>query len=189
MKYDSLDLNLYENKFLQNLLCDIPAFKGSINLKNKKPVNLPGVNKVTVSNQITAEHIVKTTTSSADTSPDGQFSLNQLFHSQNDKFKFYNGGKLRHLNPKDSQDIEKFAMKKYCERCQASNIVIQPFFLSFEHNTLYLSQNHIDTVHGEALQEFLINVKQVPHRRIYKLIVDECMMKDEVFALLLEGIY
>lgn len=80
-------------------------------------------------------------------------------------------------------------MKNYCDRVREAGKVVQPLFLSMEHNTLYLSQSHIDLVHGEALRDFLVGTGKLPHRRIYKLIIDECKMKDEVFAMLLDGIY
>jgi hypothetical protein len=45
-KYKYIDKNLYENKFLQNLLSDIPAYKGQLNLKGRKkqPPKIAGAN-------------------------------------------------------------------------------------------------------------------------------------------------
>ena len=42
-------------------------------------------------------------------------------------------------------------MKEYFEYCEANKIVIQPHFVSFEYNTVYLSQNFIDLTHGYAI--------------------------------------
>ena len=80
-------------------------------------------------------------------------------------------------------------MKEYFEFCEANRIVIKPEFVSFEYNTLYLSQNIIDKVHGYAIGQFLYNSRLVESRKLFNLIIDECQMKDEVFAQLLEGCY
>jgi hypothetical protein len=90
---------------------------------------------------------------------------------------------------KDEEDVDKIAMKIYFEFCEQHKIVIQPQFVSFDYNTLYISQKFIDLTHGCAIGEFLYNARLSWSRRIFTLIIDECYMKDEVFAKLLEGCY
>ena len=43
--------------------------------------------------------------------------------------------------------------------------------------------------HGRALNEYLETVRSVKEKVIYKLVIDQCSMKDEVFAEILEGCF
>ena len=45
-------------------------------------------------------------------------------------------------------------MRNYFEKCRINQIVVLPHFVSFEENTLYLSQVFISKEHGEVLREF-----------------------------------
>ena len=84
---------------------------------------------------------------------------------------------------------EKLIMRKYFDTCRANQIVVLPHFVSFEENTLYLSQVFINMPHGEAMRDFFKACKDIPKRRIFTLVIDDCKMQDEVFALLLDGLY
>ena len=105
--YFQLDKNLYENKFLQNLLADIPAFKSQLNLKKTK--NLESV----LTNQLVAEKQAKQMVLDdvRQVEKRGGFTLNQLFLSQGDKNKFYTNGKNRNYKLKDEKNEEIMAMK------------------------------------------------------------------------------
>ena len=78
-------------------------------------------------------------------------------------------------------------MIEYFEFCGSHGIVIKPQFVSYEFNTLYLTQTYIDEVHALAIGNFLFNAREVKTKKLYNLIIDECQMKDEAFANLLEG--
>ena len=105
-----------------------------------------------IRDQIEAEEHLKKT-NKVNIAPDKieEYSLNKLFLQFDDKNKFYQGGKQTHINPKDAEDQEKIAMKEYFEFCQANRIVIQPHFVSFDYNTLYISQIYVDATHGQAI--------------------------------------
>ena len=78
-------------------------------------------------------------------------------------------------------------MIEYFEFCGSHGIVIRPQFVSYEFNTLYLTQTYIDEVHALAIGNFLFNAREVKTKKLYNLIIDECQMKDEAYANLLEG--
>ena len=61
--------------------------------------------------------------------------------------------------------------------------------MQFENNTMYLSQANIDMAHGQALRNFLVETRDLTHRRLYRIIIDECNMTDEVFSMILDGAY
>ena len=80
-------------------------------------------------------------------------------------------------------------MRNYFEKCRINQIVVLPHFVSFEENTLYLSQVFISKEHGEVLREFFTQCRDLPKRRIFTLVIDDCKMQDETFASILEGLY
>jgi hypothetical protein len=59
---------------------------------------------------------------------------------------------------------------------------VQPFFIQFEDNTLFLSQERINYVQGKAMKEYMQIVRSLKEKRIYRLVIDQCGMNDEVFA-------
>lgn len=71
-------------------------------------------------------------------------SLNKLFQQQTEKTQFYNLAKKKHLKQKEEEDIAYRAMKNYFAKCSEQNIKVQPFFIQFEDNTLFLSQERIN---------------------------------------------
>lgn len=66
-------------------------------------------------------------------------------------------------------------------------IVAQPFFVSFEANILYLCKDRVNLVQAKAMNKYLQAVRQIDTKKIFKLVIDQCLMKDEVFAEILQG--
>ena len=52
-----------------------------------------------------------------------------------------------------------------------------------------MNQENVCLDHGKALKEYLETVRTLKEKVIYKLIIDQCSMKDEVFAQILEGCF
>jgi hypothetical protein len=53
---------------------------------------------------------------------------------------------------------------------------------------LYLVEKNIGLDQAIALKEFLIKTKDNESKLVHSLIIDNCQMKDDVFATILEGI-
>ena len=97
--------------------------------------------------------------------------------------------KKKHMSSKEDDDDHLLAMKQYYKRCQENNIIVQPFFLTFDNNLLYICQDRVNITQALALNEYLENTRLVEDKRIFKLVIDQCLMKDEVFAEILDGCY
>mmetsp|Transcript_28842 Transcript_28842/g.43548 ORF Transcript_28842/g.43548 Transcript_28842/m.43548 type:complete len:212 (-) Transcript_28842:748-1383(-) len=91
LKYTSLDKNLYENEFLQDMLSAVPAFKTKLRLKQQRKEQ--------------GERATEEPT------------LNKLFVDLTDKSKFYVNAKKRNPSRKDEQDRHSQAMRAYFKQC------------------------------------------------------------------------
>ena len=61
------------------------------------------------------------------------------------------------MSSKEDDDDHLLAMKQYYKRCQENNIIVQPFFLTFDNNLLYICQDRVNITQALALNEYLEN--------------------------------
>lgn len=74
---------------------------------------------------------------------------------------------------------------KYFEVQQDNKQVAKPNFLSFQNNLLFLSNQRISREHAEALAQYLELVKEIPEKRLFRLVIESCGMKDDALSLML----
>ena len=80
------------------------------------------------------------------------------------------------MDPTAENVLDKLVMQNYFENCRLNQIVVLPHFVSFEENTLYLSQVFISKEHGQVLKKFFAECRDLPARRIFTLVIDDCKM-------------
>ena len=79
-------------------------------------------------------------------------------------------------------------MIEYFKYCYGVRIIPIPNFVFFEKNVLYLSNQTLSHQEGIALREYLRSTRNLADKRVHKLIIDSCQIKDESLAEILIGI-
>ena len=64
----------------------------------------------------------------------------------------------------------------------------RPPFIFFQPKILFLSQALVSNQQGESMRQYLNDIKNVPGKKVYRLVIDQCSMTDDVFANILDGI-
>lgn len=72
--------------------------------------------------------------------------------------------------------------------CMAQGSMPKPIFTKITRNILHLYGSSVPKGQSMALRNFLIEHKADPQYHIKELILDECLMTDEEFANILEGV-
>jgi hypothetical protein len=115
--------------------------------------------------------------------------LNQLFFADTEKSKFFLIAKKKNMDLLDELDVDKMAMREYIENCQQNMVVAEPFFITFEANIMYLCKKIVNIIQAKAINRYLYTVRQLDNKKIFKLAIDQCQMKDDVFAEFLQGCF
>lgn len=69
-----------------------------------------------------------------------------------------------------------------------NHIVPIPNYVTFSQHVMLLSQQRISDVEAIALKQYLFNTKNITTKRVYKLVIETCHLKDEQLSQLLQGI-
>ena len=64
---------------------------------------------------------------------------------------------------------------------------IRPFVF-FQPRILFLNQARVSIQQANALHTYLTLIKDIPEKRVYRLVIDQCAMTDDVFAKVLDGV-
>ena len=73
---------------------------------------------------------------------------------------------------------------------QDSNMAVPcPNFVTFTQHNLLLFQQRISQVEAAALRTYFEKTRDLIDKRVYKLCIDACIMKDETFKIILEGLF
>ena len=67
--------------------------------------------------------------------------------------------------------------------------MVQPNFVSFNKNILFLKEKSVSKFDAEALKLYLIKTAPYVEKRVHKLVIDACGITDESFAMILDGVH
>ena len=93
------------------------------------------------------------------------------------------------MTEEEEANIERQAYLKYFDVQLQQKQVTMPNFVTFQKKFLYLHQQRITKKHAFALATYLGAVREIPEKRVFRLIIDSCDMKDDAFAIILDGIH
>ena len=108
-----------------------------------------------------------------------------------DKSTFYH--RLKHIHQfqrhkHDKYDEEKKkATEMYYNALKYDLRAIRPCIF-FQPRVLFLCAERITGQQGVALARYLDEIKELPGKRVYRLVIDQCDLTDEVFSNILDGI-
>ena len=95
---------------------------------------------------------------------DGSCSLNYLFNIETTKNQFFKSAKKSNINS---------PLRKYFD----DGMIKPPIF---DQNTFYLGLENVNSIQGKALANYFQNSP-----KIHRLVIDQCLMKDEIFGQIL----
>lgn len=113
--------------------------------------------------------------------------LDAAFHEQVTKWQFYQQAKERY--PAGEEHLA--LMRGYFERIWENGEVPLPYFAKkpvINRNTLYLAEIRLTPGHVNALKEFLEQSRYLEMFWVKHLIINDCNLTDQGFALILEGL-
>jgi len=65
--------------------------------------------------------------------------------------------------------------------------VVNPNFVVYQQNVLFLSQQRVSEEHGNGLLKYIENTKEVNQKRVHKIVLESCGMRDKALAAILDG--
>lgn len=113
--------------------------------------------------------------------------LNELFINETDRSKFFDIIKKPYLTKKQQTDPENGAMMQFQETLRDKMHVANPNFVMYHQNVLFLSQQRVSEEHGLGLLQYMETTKDVGQKRLHKIVLESCGMRDKTFSMILDG--